>query len=88
MPYRSKLTAPPDAAAEPVTDDAGDADYYSPGFALPREPRIWSRAQRRLVAAVLVLAVALAAFGVFRAVSAGQAEDPAMEQREAGVVDA
>lgn len=88
MPYRSRLTSPPDVAAEPVSDSAGDdVDYYSPGFDLPREPRIWSRAQRRAVAAVVALVIALAAIGLFRIATAGQAEDPAMEQRNA-VADA
>lgn len=79
MRTRTLLTTPPgrEPSSEAPTDGDG-AERYSPGFALPAEPRMPSRWQRPVTIALSVLLVVLVLVGVLRVLTAGQNEDPAV----------
>lgn len=77
MRTRTKLTTPPGSEPAPLADEPEET--YAPALAPPDEPRYPGR-WRRVTTPVVALAL-LAAVGwlVFRAVTAGQAQDPSLQ---------
>lgn len=78
MAYRTKLTAPPGEEPETAPTRRGD-EWWSPGLAIPSEPRPPSQLRTVLAIVALVALGALLGFGLFTVLNAEQGEDPALE---------
>lgn len=79
MRTRTQLTTPPGQEPE-LSASSGPADEaYVPGLALPEEPSVPGRNRRLLVTVVAVVLLAVVGYGVFRAMTAGQTFDPALD---------
>jgi hypothetical protein len=84
MRTRTRLTSPP--GEEPTADEAIETrtpERYSPALALPEEPDVPGRFRRVLVTVGVLALLALVGWGLLRLASAGQAEDPALDEAPA-----
>ena len=79
MRTRTRLTTPPGQDPELSEASRPSAEVYVPGFALPEEPSVPGRYRRVLAVLAVVAVLALVAYGIFRAMTAGQTFDPALD---------
>lgn len=78
MRTRTKLTTPPGSEPAPLAD-VEPVEDYSPALAAPAEPRYPSRWRRVITPLITLVLLAAIGWGVFRLVTAGQAQDPSLQ---------
>lgn len=77
MPYRTHLTTPP--GETPVTENVDGHELYTPGLAVPTEPKVPMRFRGPLIVVGLLVLLVLAAWVGFQLVTAGQDFDPSLD---------
>jgi hypothetical protein len=81
MRTRTLLTTPP--GEEPAHEDAvrhADPERYSPALTIPGEPPVPGRRRRLWIALAVLVVVGLAGVVLFRVLTAGQFQDPALTE--------
>ena len=79
MRTRTQLTTPPGQEPELSASSGPAGETYVPGMALPQEPTVPGRHRRLVVTLVTVVLLAVIGYGAFRAMTAGQTFDPALD---------
>ena len=79
MRTRTRLTSPSGQEPEATTPSRSADEVYVPGLALPEEPSVPGRRRRLAVTLVVLVAFVVVGYGVFRAMTAGQTFDPALD---------
>lgn len=79
MRTRTQLTTPPGQEPELSAPSRSSAEVYVPGLALPEEPAVPGRYRRLAVTLATIVVLALVGYGIFRAMTAGQTFDPALD---------
>ena len=79
MRTRTQLTTPPGQEPELSASSGPASETYVPGLMLPEEPSVPGRHRRLVVTVVTLVVLAVAGYGIFRAMTAGQTFDPALD---------
>ncbi len=81
---RTHLTTPPGLAPTTEASEQREGELYTPGLALPAEPKVPMRHRRKVATVAVLAALGLGGWVAFEVATAGQDFDPALDQQLPG----